>query len=121
MLPRLFSGGSEWGYSLVVVNRLLIVVASLVAGSSLVAQLVKNPLAMRENWVRSLGSISGLGRSPGEGNGYPLQYSSLENPMERESLTGYSPCGGKGSDTTERLTLLLLLLWRSSSWVHGLL
>ena len=29
-------------------------------------------------------SILGLGRSPGEGNGYPLQYSCLENPMERE-------------------------------------
>ena len=30
-----------------------------------------------------LGSIPGLERSPGEGNGYPLQYSCLENPMER--------------------------------------
>ena len=30
-----------------------------------------------------LGSISGSGRSPGEGNGYPLQYSCLENPMDR--------------------------------------
>ena len=30
-----------------------------------------------------LGSISGSGRSPGEGNGYPLQYSCLENPMSR--------------------------------------
>ena len=29
------------------------------------------------------GSVSGLGRSPGEGNGYPLQYSCLENPMNR--------------------------------------
>ena len=29
-----------------------------------------------------LGSISGLGRSPGEGKGYPLQYSGLENSME---------------------------------------
>jgi len=28
--------------------------------------------------------IPGLGRSPGEGNGYPLQYSCLENPMDRE-------------------------------------
>ena len=31
------------------------------------------------------GSIPGLGRSPGEGNGNPLQYSCLENPMERGS------------------------------------
>ena len=30
-----------------------------------------------------LGSIPGLGRSPGEGNGNPLQYSYLENPMDR--------------------------------------
>ena len=32
-----------------------------------------------------LGSIPGLGRSPGEGNGNPLQYSSLENPMDRRA------------------------------------
>ena len=31
------------------------------------------------------GSIPGLGRSPGEGNGNPLQYSCLENPMNREA------------------------------------
>ena len=39
-----------------------------------------------------LGSIPGLGRSPGEGNGNPLQYSCLENPMDR-GLEGYSPWG----------------------------
>ena len=33
--------------------------------------------------VRGPGSIPGLGRSPGEGNGNPLQYSCLENPMDR--------------------------------------
>ena len=33
-----------------------------------------------------LGSIPGLGRSPGEGNGNPLQYSCLENPMDGEAL-----------------------------------
>ena len=32
-----------------------------------------------------LGSIPGLGRSPGEGNGNPLQYCCLENPMDREA------------------------------------
>ena len=32
-----------------------------------------------------LGSIPGSGRSPGEGNGNPLQYSCLENPMEGEA------------------------------------
>ena len=38
--------------------------------------------------VGDLGSIPGLGRSPGEGKGYPLQYSGLENPMNcKESDT----------------------------------
>ena len=37
-----------------------------------------------------LGSIPGLGRSPGKENGNPLQYSCLENFMER-NLAGYSP------------------------------
>ena len=32
--------------------------------------------------VEDLGSIPGLGRSPGEGNGYPLQYSGLEDYMD---------------------------------------
>ena len=32
-----------------------------------------------------MGSISGLGRSPGEGNGNPVQYSCLGNPMDREA------------------------------------
>ena len=32
----------------------------------------------------NLGLIPGLGRSPGEGNGNPFQYSCLENPMDRE-------------------------------------
>ena len=38
-----------------------------------------------------LGSIPWLGRSPGEGNGYPLQYSCLEIPMDREAWrVGYN-------------------------------
>ena len=37
---------------------------------------------MRETWVQSLGSVLGLRRSPGEGKGYPLQYSGLENSMD---------------------------------------
>ena len=47
--------------------------------TSLVAQTVK---ASGYN-VGDLGFIPGLGRSPGEGNGNPLQYSCLENPMDR--------------------------------------
>ena len=37
-----------------------------------------------------LGSIPGLGRSPGEGHGNPLQYSCLENSMDIRSLASYS-------------------------------
>ena len=37
------------------------------------------------------GLISGLGRSPGEGNVNPLEYCCLGNPMDRRSLAGYSP------------------------------
>ena len=44
--------------------------------------MVKNPTADAGN-IRNVSSIPGLGRSPGEGNGNPLQYSCLENPMDR--------------------------------------
>ena len=47
------------------------------------------------------GLIPGPGRSSGEGNGIPLQYSCLENPMDRGAWqAGYSPCGCKESDRT---------------------
>ena len=49
------------------------------------------------------GSIPGSGRSPGGGNGNPLQYSCLENPHGQKSLAGYSPCRHKEPDTTEWL------------------
>ena len=45
--------------------------------------------------------ICGSERSPGEGNGNPLQYSCLENSIEKRSLVGFSPRGHKKSDTTE--------------------
>ena len=57
-----------------------------------------------------LGSIPGLGRSPGEGNGSPLQYSCLENPMDRGPWLGYSPWGHKESYFTFTLRLLYLIL-----------
>ena len=43
---------------------------------------VKNPPANSGD-IRDMGSIPGLGRSPGEGHGNPLQYSCLENPIDR--------------------------------------
>ena len=43
--------------------------------------------------VEDLGSILRLGRYPGEGKVYPLQYSCLENPHEQRSLMGCSPWG----------------------------
>ena len=47
-----------------------------------------------------LGSIPGSGRLPGEGNGNPLQYSCLENPVDGGA---WCPWGRKELDTTEQL------------------
>ena len=57
------------------------------------------------------GSIPGLGRSLGEGNVNPFQYSCLENPMDRGS--GGLQWGCKELDMTEKLTLSFL------SYDHG--
>ena len=54
------------------------------------------------------GSIPGSGRSPGEGNGNPLQYSCLEKSHRWRSLVGYCPWGLKEPDTTEGLRLFEL-------------
>ena len=62
--------------------------------------MLKNPPTNAGD-VREAGLILGLGRSPGEGHGIPLQYSCLENPHGQRSLEGYSLWGGKESDMTE--------------------
>ena len=49
-----------------------------------------------------LDSIHGWGRSPGEGNGNPLQYSCLENPMDRRAWRA-SPGGHRESERTEHM------------------
>ena len=49
------------------------------SGASLVAQMIKESACN----AGDPGPIPRPGRSPGEGNGYPLQYSCLENPMDR--------------------------------------
>ena len=53
-------------------------------GASQEAQVVKNLPAIAGD-IRDVGSIPGLGRSPGGGHGNPLLYSCLENPMDRET------------------------------------
>ena len=59
---------------------------------------------MLETRVRSLGQED----PPGEGNGNPLQYSCLENPIDgQRSLVGYSPWGPNDLDTTEQLHIHL--------------
>ena len=51
------------------------------------------------------GPIPEWGRSPGEGNGYPLQYSWPGEFHGQKNLSGYSPWGSKESDMTERLSI----------------
>ena len=62
-------------------------------GASLLAQIVKNACNARDQ-----DSIPGLGRSPGEGKGYPLQYSCLENSVDRGA---WQATRVAESDTTE--------------------
>ena len=61
--------------------------------------MVKNPPAKAGD-IRDAGSIPGLGRSLGVGNGTPLQYSCLENFMDRGAWAP-SPWGHKELDPTE--------------------
>ena len=68
---------------------------------------VKNPPANAGD-AGDVGLILGSGRSPGGGNGNPLQYSCLENPHGQRSLEGYSPLGHKELDTTRDLAHTLM-------------
>ena len=61
---------------------------------------VENSPANAED-ARDAGSIHGLGRSPGEGNGNPLQLFLPGKSHGERSLAGYSPWSHKESDTTE--------------------
>ena len=70
--------------------------------ASLVAQTVKNFPAN----TGDPGSIPGLGRYPGEGNGNLLQYSCLENSMDRVTWQATVHGGHKEMNTTERLSIL---------------
>ena len=64
--------------------------------------------------ARDLGLISGLGKSFGEGNGYPLQYSGLESSRDRAAWQTTVP-GVAESDTTQRLSLPFFLITKSES------
>ena len=55
--------------------------------------------------VGDAGSMPGSGRSPGGGNGNPLQYSCLKNPMDRETWQATVHGGCKKSDTTKPLSI----------------
>ena len=70
--------------------------------------------------VGDLGSIPGSGRSPGEGNGNPLQYSCLENPMDggawRATVHGVAKSWTRLSDFTFTFTFCYL---QFSIWIPG--
>ena len=78
--------------------------------ASLVVQTVKESACN----MGDLGSIPGLGRSPGGGHGNSLQYSCLENPQGQRSLEGCSPWGGKESDSVQWLSLAQ----HSTRWIY---
>ena len=60
-----------------------------------------NNLPANSGDTRNMGSIPGLGKSPGVGNGNSLQYSCLEDPHGQRNLVGYRPWGHKELDTSE--------------------
>ena len=77
--------------------------------ASQVALVVKNPHANAED-TRDVGWIPGSGRSPGEGHGNPLQYSCLENLMDRGAWQAAVWGGRKELDMTEDTWHIWLLL-----------
>ena len=75
-IPRVRNEGhSDWKRK----DKIVPIWDDMIGEASLVAQRLKRLPAMRETWVQSLGWED----FPGEGNGNPLQYSCLENPMDR--------------------------------------
>ena len=67
----------------------------------MMAQMVKNLLAMQETG----GSIPGWERSPGEGNGYTIQYSCLKNPIDRGAWRATVRGVAKSQTTVDTHTL----------------
>ena len=85
-----FSRCYHWGK----LNREYYVILGFPSGS-----LVKNTHARQK--LQETQFISGFGGSPGGGHGNPLQYSCLENPMDKKSLAGYSPKGHRELEMIE--------------------
>ena len=80
--------------------------------ASLVAQQVETQPAYSAGDTGDVGSIPGSGRSPGEGNGNPLQYSCQEKPTDRGIVRGVT----KESDMTATNIFTLWSLWVSSCY-----
>jgi len=76
--------------------------ALLISGFLGGASCKESPANARD--VKDIGSIPGSGRSPGVGNGNPLQYSCLENSMDGGAWYDYSALSCKESDMTEQLS-----------------
>ena len=87
---------------MVIVGVTFLRTAKLFLSASQVPLDIKN-LPAKAGDIRDLGSIPGLGRSPGGGNGNTLQNSCLENPMDREAWQA-TVHGVSKSQTTKQLT-----------------
>ena len=89
MFPRILHVlNNHWGFKRIISSNKYNFTGSW---ASQVALVVKNLPAN----ARDEGSVPGLGRSPGEGNGYPLQYSCLENSPDREAWRTTVPAVAK--------------------------
>ena len=76
------------------------------------ALVVRNPPASAGD-IRDAGSIPGSGRSPGGGNGNPLQYSCLENPMDRGAWWATVHGVSKSQTRLKRLSM------PARTWLEG--
>ena len=93
---------------------------SPVSWASLVAQMVKNLPANVGDHLGDGGSIPGLGRSPGEGNGYPLQYYCLENSMDRGAWWAIQSMGSQRVSYNWATNTFTFRWFVLSTWsVHG--
>ena len=81
--------------------------------------MVKSPPAKQET-IRNagdVGSIPGLGRSPGEENGSPLQYSCLENPVDSTLVVmGLRRAGHELATEQQQLNLYDSVEWKACVW-----